>query len=109
DVERDYLRAREALGSAFDDLMDGPAGDAVFGVINTGLETMAELLPEVEPLIVASADAIRGLMEDVDPDRFGAWVDKLADLAGPSIEDTVRLLGELGGALDAVLAAGSDT
>ncbi len=107
--EKAYLSAKDTLSGAFDELMSGPAGGAVLGTIATGLEVLADLLPEVEPLVVSVGDALSEALNDIDADDFGAWVDKLAELAGPTITDGISILGDLGGALDAVLTSGSDT
>lgn len=109
DGARAYLAAKEGLGDAFGEFLAGPAGDSILNTFADGLDVLAELLPEVEPLIVAVGDALQDALADVDADGFGDWIDKLAELAGPTIDDLVSILGDLGGAIDAVLTSGSDT
>ncbi|MEH3033642.1 MAG: hypothetical protein PGN07_06305 [Aeromicrobium erythreum] len=109
--QKRFLEAKSELSKAFGEFMDGPAGDAVFDPIVSGMELLEKILPKVSPLLVETSDAVSDLLDSLAKKAGGSdeFFESLGKLAGDGIRDGGRTLGNLAGAISSVLEAGSDT
>lgn len=108
-TQRAFLEAKSSLSGAFDEFLAGPGGDALLGPLTAILGLLEKSLPVVEPLLVAVSDAISDVIDSasgaVDDGGLKGFIDTLAPLAGPAIENMVSILGSLGSALNTILTA----
>jgi hypothetical protein len=79
--ERAFLKAKDAIGGAFDTLL-ARTGPNVFGVLAAGATLLSKVMPKVAPIVNAFGGAIRGMIGDLskwtDTASFKGFVDFLA-------------------------------
>lgn len=111
--QRAFLKAKETLSGAFQGLLSGKTGDALFKPIVSGMNLLAKILPALSPVIQAVSGAISGLLDSIAKKAggpgFKSFIDSFAKLAGSSLKSIGDIIGGVTKALGGLFKAGSGT
>lgn len=101
--QKAFLKAKEGLSGAFDKLLGGKSGDALFAPIVAGMNLLSKILPGVTPLIQAVSKSLTGMLDTLarkaSGSGFASFMQSFATMAGTTLTALGKIAGNVGVAL----------